>query len=230
MSSLNLLNSASNAHAIFSPSQSQWLRYDVDKMVDRIISSYRSTIGTELHDFAASQIALFHRYSSAKNVKDNFETFLYEKYKPDNYDGYEMPDYVKKLLYFLGYIPKEVFKTIESYVNDGIKYRMTPEVRLEHSNLFFGTADCIGFSNDILRIHDLKTGALPVTHLDQLAVYAALYCMSHRIKPIDISIELRIYQNDQILIDTPDPMDILNIMDFIINRNKELENIFKEVI
>lgn len=230
MSSLNLLNSANNAHAIFSPSQSQWLRYDIDKMVDKIINSYRSTLGTELHDFAATQITLFHRMTSTKNVKENFETFLYEKYKPDNYDGYEIPDYVKKLLYFLSYIPKEVFETIKAYVNDGIKFRMTPEVRIEHSSLFFGTADCVAFNNDILRIHDLKTGVLPVTHLDQLYVYSALFCLTHNIKPIDISFELRIYQNDQILVQVPEAIDILKIMEFITNRNKELESIFKEVI
>lgn len=34
----------------------------------------------------------------------------------------------------------------------------------------------------MLRIHDLKTGISPV-HMDQLLIYAALFCLEYKIKP-----------------------------------------------
>ena len=49
-------------------------------------------------------------------------------------------------------------KTIYSYVNDAIGYKMSTEVVLYYSDRFFGTADAISFRNGVLRIHDLKTG------------------------------------------------------------------------
>ncbi len=89
---------------------------------------------------------------------------------------------------------------------------------------FSGTADAISFRNNVLRIHDLKNGSRPV-HIEQLEIYAALFCLEYKIKPTDIKIELRIYQNDDILIHQPEAEDILRIMDKIIHLNKILENV-----
>lgn len=118
-------------------------------------------------------------------------------------------------------------KTIYSYVNDAIGFNMDTEVVLFYSDRFFGTADTISFRNNFLRIHDLKTGQKPV-RMEQLLVYAALFCLEYRIKPGEIEIELRIYQNDEILIDNPTAEDIVPIMDKIIHFNKLLEQIDKE--
>lgn len=112
-------------------------------------------------------------------------------------------------------------KTIYSYVNDAIGFKMNTEVVLVYSERFFGTADAISFRNNVLRIHDLKTGTRPV-HIEQLEIYAALFCLEYRIKPTDIKIELRIYQNDEILIHEPESEDILAIMDKIIHTDKIL--------
>lgn len=113
-------------------------------------------------------------------------------------------------------------KTLYSYVNDAIGFRMSTEVVLFYSERFFGTADSICFRNNILRIHDLKTGVTPV-HMEQLEVYAALFCLEYKIKPADIEMELRIYQNDEILYHKPTAEDILPIMDKIVHLNKLLE-------
>ena len=67
-------------------------------------------------------------------------------------------------------------KTIYAYVNDAIGFKMSTEVVLYYSDRFFGTADSICFRNEMLRIHDLKTGKTPV-HMEQLEVYAALFCL-----------------------------------------------------
>lgn len=114
-------------------------------------------------------------------------------------------------------------KTIYSYVNDAIGFKMETEVVLFYSERFFGTADAISFRNGVLRIHDLKTGSR-LTHIEQLEIYAALFCLEYKIKPSDIEMELRIYQNDEILVHNPTAEDIVPIMDKIIHLNKLLEN------
>ena len=114
-------------------------------------------------------------------------------------------------------------KTLSAYVNDAIGFKMDTEVVLFYSQYFFGTADAISFRNNFLRIHDLKTGSTPVK-MEQLEIYAALFCLEYKIKPGEIDIELRIYQNDEILVHTPTAEDILPIMDKIVHCNKILEN------
>lgn len=105
-------------------------------------------------------------------------------------------------------------KTLNMYVNDGIKYRMNTEVHLSYSKYCYGTADALS-NHDILRIHDLKTGKIPAS-FKQLEVYVALYLLEQDIKPGDIESEIRIYQNDERIITSPRPEDILPIMDKII--------------
>lgn len=113
--------------------------------------------------------------------------------------------------------------TICRYVNDAIRYNMEPEVVLFYSPNFFGTADAICFRNNILRIHDLKTGSKPVK-IEQLYIYAALFCLEYKIKPGEIEFELRIYQNDEVVTENPTAEDILPIMDKIVHLDKILEN------
>ena len=52
-------------------------------------------------------------------------------------------------------------KTVSMYVNDAIGFRMHPEEVLFYSDNAYGTCDAISFDNNILRIHDLKTGVHP---------------------------------------------------------------------
>ena len=118
-------------------------------------------------------------------------------------------------------------KTIYKYVNDAIGYKMDTEVVLFYSERFFGTADAISFRNGLLRIHDLKTGKTPV-HMEQLMVYAALFCLEYRMKPGEIDIELRIYQNDEVLYHKPTADELGPIMDKIIHLNKLLETMEEE--
>lgn len=119
-------------------------------------------------------------------------------------------------------------KTIYAYVNDAIGFRMDTEVVLYYSDRFFGTADSISFRDGFLRIHDLKTGKLPV-HMEQLEIYAALFCLEYKVKPGDIQIELRIYQNDEIIYHNPTAEDIVPIMDKIVHLNKILSKLDEEV-
>lgn len=118
-------------------------------------------------------------------------------------------------------------KTLYAYVNDAIGFRMDTEVILYYSDNFFGTADSISFNNNFLRIHDLKTGRTP-THMEQLMIYAALFCLEYKVNPNNIQIELRIYQNDDILVCNPEPGDISDIMDKIVEFDKVLNKCKEE--
>lgn len=105
-------------------------------------------------------------------------------------------------------------QTINQYVNDAISWRMEPEVILFYSPISFGTVDAIGFTDNVLRIHDLKTGVIPAK-MRQLLIYAALFCLEYEQKPHLIEIILRIYQNDEVQELIADPDEVLHIMDKI---------------
>ena len=120
-------------------------------------------------------------------------------------------------------------KTLNMYVNDAIGFKMTPEQVLYFSDNCFGTADAIAFRNGLLRIHDLKTGLTPA-HMEQLEIYAALFCLEYRTKPSDIDIELRLYQSNDIVVHNPTAEDIVLIMDKIISFDKIISKLKTEEI
>lgn len=104
--------------------------------------------------------------------------------------------------------------TVASYINDCIQHKMTPEQVLFYSENCFGTADAISFRYKTLRIFDLKTGVIKGS-VHQLEVYAALFCLEYDVDPYAINIELRIYQDNEVLIYDADPEDITYIMEKI---------------
>ena len=118
-------------------------------------------------------------------------------------------------------------KTIYAYVNDAIGFKMDTEVVLFYSERFFGTADASSFRDNMLRIHDLKTGKVGKIedHMEQLEVYAALFCLEYKVKPGEIDMELRVYKNDEVFIHNPTAEDILPIMDKIVHLDKLLRKI-----
>lgn len=118
-------------------------------------------------------------------------------------------------------------KTLNMYVNDAIGYRMTPEQILYYSPNCFGTADAISYNDGLLRIHDLKTGTTPA-HMEQLLVYASLFCLEYDVKPGNIDIELRLYQSDDILISNPSVDEVAPVMDKIVTFDKILMDIRME--
>lgn len=213
-------------HALFSPSQSAWLRYDDNKIAERVRNQYRAPLGTEIHEFAAAQIELNHKVSGVRILAHDIENYIYAKYKNTS-PTLELTDYGLKLIQNVGYLPKEVFETVKFYVNDGIGYKMSVEQPLKYSEHVYGTADTIAFRDSLLRIHDLKTGALPA-HMEQLETYAALFCLEYNIRPADIGFELRLYQWDGIVVHKPTVEDILPIMDRIVTTDKIAYDVEKE--
>lgn len=116
--------------------------------------------------------------------------------------------------------------TLNMYVNDAIGFRMQPEQPLFYSDICFGTADAIIYDEKRkkLRIHDLKTGTIPGS-MDQLLIYAAIFCLEYRIKPSTISVELRIYQNGEIAIYEPTEEELVSAIDQVIFANKTVNEI-----
>ena len=129
-------------------------------------------------------------------------------------------------------------KTLYEYVNDAIGFKMSTEVVLFYTDRFFGTADAISFRKNpktdryILRIHDLKTGVVGKadSHIEQLQVYAALFCLEYKWKPNEIDIELRVYKKDEVVYCEPNPEDIINIMTKIVHLDKLLAKIDNEEV
>lgn len=162
-------------HAFLSPSSYAWIRYDVEKLAERWVTSVAAKRGTELHDLAQRLITL----------------------------GVKLP---------------KTKTTLNMYVNDVIGHRMTPEQVLYYSENCFGTADAIGLKTGgdriLLRIFDLKTGITKAS-VDQLLVYAALFCHEYGFTPFELDYDLRIYQNDDKMEFEVDPGDIVHIMEQI---------------
>ena len=109
-------------------------------------------------------------------------------------------------------------QTFAAYVNDAIGYGMTPEQPLYFSDNCFGTADSIYYKNGLLRIHDYKSGVTPA-HMEQLEIYAALFLLEYErvlgMRPDKVKTELKIYQSDDVLEESPEPERIEQIMNDI---------------
>lgn len=191
----NTHESLKGRHSVLSPSSYRWAAYDEEQTFRYFRSYYSSMIGDSAHAFAASLIK--------KNIKLT---------KQD-----------RKMLFFYlleAGIPESaldinsLFPTVMSYVNDGIGFSMSPEQPLFYSYNCFGTADAISFENMVLRIHDLKTGSIPAD-MEQLMVYAALFCLEYYVRPEDIRTELRIYQDGRVVTFNPMPEDLYPIVEAI---------------
>lgn len=137
--------------------------------------------------------------------------------------GTELHDFARRCIKLGIRLPKSK-NSLNQYVNDAIGFRMIPEQPLYFSDNCFGTADAISFDEKTktLRIHDLKTGDIPANP-KQLEIYAALFCHEYKKHPQEIAIELRIYQSGEVLQHFPDPNDIQQIMNLIVQFDRIIE-------
>lgn len=195
-------------HAVLSASSWRWLNDDLDSLKRRICSQYAQSIGTILHSIAYKHI--LYRIKLNKYDKKNIILELLAN---------GVPRMVIDTLDF-----DSIFDNFMVYVNDGVGFRMHPEVVLYYSDNFFGTTDAISFNEDerILRIHDYKSGIIPA-HIEQLEIYAALFCLEYRFKPHEIETHLRIYQNNEVLCHDPEPEEIKGVIDTIVTFDKFLK-------
>lgn len=193
-------------HFVLSPS-SHVLDRDrtQEEMQELMYSRYAKDIGTCIHATAAACIR-HHIRPSKSSLYDMMMKDLCE-YRIEG--GATIP---RSLI-----DPNRYLDTVHLYIKDALAYDMTPEVPLVYSPKAGGTTDAISWNERkrYLRIHDLKTGKVPAK-MDQLAQYAAYFSLVYKIQLKDISeIELRIYQNGEVLIDNPTASDIAPIIDRI---------------
>lgn len=174
-----------------------------------------------------------HSYLSASNYHwiNYSEDKLVETYKKllAKMKGTELHEFAAACIKFGQKLPMKPNKTFSMYVNDAIGFKMTPEQVLYYSDNAYGTADAICFRKNFLRIHDLKTGEIPA-HMEQLKIYAAYFCLEYDYKPGEIEMELRIYQNGDILQCNPTAEDIAPIMDKIVTFDKIINRLKEEEI
>ena len=168
------------------------------------------------HAFLGASKYHWINYSEDK-VAESYSRFLATQ------KGTQLHEFAAQCIRLGQKLPKSK-KTLNAYVNDAIGFKMTPEQILFYSDNCFGTAAASAFRGDLLRIHDLKTGAIPA-HMEQLEVYAALFCLEYKVKPADIRMELRLYQSDDILVGNPTVEDIAPIMDKIITFDRIINKI-----
>lgn len=168
------------------------------------------------HAFLGASKYHWINYSDAK-IGEAYSNFLASQ------KGTELHAFAAQCIRLGQKLPKSQ-KTLNLYVNDAIGYKMIPEQILYYSDNCFGTTDAISFRNGLLRIHDLKTGLTPA-HMEQLEIYAALFCLEYRVKPNEIDMELRIYQGNEILFSNPESTRIESIIDKIVRFNKIIEKV-----
>ena len=196
-------------HAFLGGSRFSWLNYNEEDLRIAWERQYAQKMGTVLHELSSKLI--------------------------DNRIKITNKDKNMVLLYLIDNgVPREIIDlnrimdNLIPYITDGIGFRMKSEQPLFYSENIYGFADSIIFDERkrILRIHDYKSGITPA-HLEQLEIYAALFCLEYRFKPGDINFELRIYQDGDQLIGNPKASDILPTMDKIVTFDKLIES-FKE--
>ena len=202
-------NELKGKHALLAPSQPYWLEYDEGKLFQKMVSTYAQSMGTLLHELAETLIK--HGIKLKKTDRTVVLVHLLE-------NGIPRP----------AIDIDRIYNNFMSYVNDAIGFRLTPEVPLFYSEYCFGTADAISFKNNLLRIHDYKSGTSPAK-MEQLMVYAALFCLEYKYKPGEIEIELNIYQNDEIINHNPTADEIAPIMDTIVRHDRYYRELNGEV-
>lgn len=200
-------------HALLGASKHSWLNYDDEQLYRSYISSFAQQIGTLVHAYAKDKILYRQPMEDNRSERNALILYLLKNGIP-----YQV-------------IPVEnLFYNLMPYVNDAIGYKMTPEQVLYYSDYSFGTADAISYGRNVLRIHDLKTGVGPAS-MDQLMVYAAWFFLEYK-KEVNFQksrTELRIYQNQEVIVHTPTIHDISEVMEKVIHGAMVIEKNLMEV-
>lgn len=189
-------------HAFLGASNFHWTNWNDETFENRYYGQFSTVIGTAIH--ALAHDCIVSRTKLTKHDAHLIDITLYHAYVPK--DAYD---------------PNLILNNLIPFVNDALGFHMSSEILLYYNAYCFGTCDTISFDekNKLLRIHDLKTGTTP-THMEQLLIYAALFCLEYHKNPHQFNTELRIYQNFDILIANPTPEEIDHYMDLIQNRSK----------
>ena len=200
-------------HAVLAASKYSWLGYTDDQLWKAYVNSFSSDIGTLIHSYAKDKIVYRQKMEDNQSEKNALMLHLLKNKIPHSVIPLDM-----------------IFYNLMAYVNDAIGFKMTPELVLYYSPFIFGTADSISYARGVLRIHDLKTGTMPAK-MEQLMIYAALFYLEYKSRvPFNKSrTELRIYQNQEVIVHTPTSDEISAIMEKIIHSDGVIDKNLVEV-
>jgi len=219
-------------HALFGGSAYSWTNIKADNDEDfeetlrtKYYNTFAKQVGTLVHEWCADRIK--YRKNVVKANKSDLFIYIMNNYDK-HYDYISngiIPDIPMSVAQ---YYVERCFPNVMNYIKDANGFRLDAEVNLKYADEFYGTADAILYKkNEFLRIHDLKTGSTPAS-LRQLEIYAAFCCLEYDIDPSSVEIELRIYQNEEILVGNPTGDDIKSLMDQIKRTKIIFEKIKKE--
>ena len=196
-------------HALMGGSNYHWINWPESSFEERYYSHFATDMGTVLHELAS--MCIKSRTKLNKGDRHIIDLTLYKAGIPSS-----------------AFDTEAILLNLMPFVNDAIGYHLDSEIILYYSMFCFGTADAIGFDerNRILRIHDYKSGTVPA-HMEQLLIYAALYCLEYHKHPKNFTTVLRIYQNMEIAETIPDPSQIETIMNIIVSRSNMIQK-FRE--
>lgn len=211
-------------HALFGGSVYSWtnLKDDDDEAFETALrtkyyNSFAKDVGTIMHNWACDRIRF--RLNAVKSDSKSLLIYIIKCFEANR-------DYIPRSI--ASYYVDKCFPNIMAYIKDANGFRLDPEVSLRYADDFYGTADAILYKKgEFLRIHDLKTGVTPAS-LRQLEIYAAFCCLEYNIDPYSVFIELRIYQNEEILIGNPSGDDIKQLMERVKKTKLYFERIKKE--
>ena len=196
-------------HALMGGSNYHWLNWTDENFEERYYNNFATEMGTALHALASDCIKS--RTKLNKGDRHIVDLTLYKAKIPSS-----------------AFDTEAILINLMQFVNDAIGYHLDSEVVLYYSMYCFGTADAIGFDerNRILRIHDYKSGT-SIAHMEQLMIYAALFCLEYHKHPKNFQTILRIYQGMNIVEVVPEPEQIETIMNLIISRCSTIDK-FRE--
>lgn len=209
-------------HALFGGSVYSWsnISYETDGELEEAIrnkyySSFARDVGTIIHAWACDRIK--YRLNAVKSDSRSLLVYIMSYYEN------VLHDYIPRFV--AQYYVDKCFPNVMLYIKDANGFRLDPEVDLKYAEDFYGTADAILFKKgEFLRVHDLKTGTSPAS-LRQLEIYAAFCCLEYDIDPASVEIELRIYQNEQVLVGNP-PSEVIRELE---DRIKKTRMIFDKI-
>jgi hypothetical protein len=198
-------------HAFLGASKPTWMNWDRDTLITRYNNSHAADVGTAIHNLAQQLISARIRITESDIPLIKLTVW---RDVPKAYPN--------------GFDVNLILRNLVGYVNDAIGFHMDPEIILYYSDNCFGTTDAIHYDekNNVLRIHDLKTGTTQV-HDEQLLIYCALFCLEYMKDPMKMSFICRFYQNCEPREFCPESKDIKDVMNLIIINDKQINSYLK---
>ena len=189
-------------HAFMSPSQSHWLRYDDDKLIDRYRKMQAVERGNELHKYAHDAIRL-NRFQPRN--KDSVNMFVNDAI------GYRMSSEQPLFYHSLCFGTADAIDYRKNFLR--IHDLKTGETEAHMDQLkVYAALFCLNYQALVREWRESGMGDI------QIATRLDLKTNELHFDPMQMKgIELRIYQYGDIRVENPEPEEIVSIMNLIVH-------------